>query len=99
MNIENLINNTKPVADSFVNDQLKWRRERIETLTKELGKAKELADSYKQLYYNELGIVKQFLPLIEKLEELGLLGENDIKISDTLEKHLQSHKYYNKIQK
>jgi hypothetical protein len=99
MSIENLINNTRPVANGYINDQLKWRRERIETLTKELGTAKALADSYKQLYHNELSIVKQFLPLIEKLEQLELLGENDIKISDTLKKHLQSHNYYNKIKK
>ena len=35
MQLNNIITNTRPVADSFVNDQLKWRRERIEKLTKE----------------------------------------------------------------
>lgn len=99
MSISNLINNTRPVANGYINDQLKWRRERIETLTKQLAKTKELANSYKKLYHNELNIITQFLPLIEHLEQLELLGENDIKISDTLKKHLQSHDYYNKIQK
>lgn len=90
MSIENTITNTKTVADSFVNDQLKWRRERIEDLTRELAKSRDKADNYKKLYENELDIVSQFIPLLELIEKNNDL---DFKVVDTLKKHLERHNF------
>ncbi len=88
MSIANTITNTKTVADSFVNDQLIWRRERIEALTRELSKSRDLADNYKKLYENELDIVSQFIPLLKLIEKDNDL---DFKVVDTLKKHLARH--------
>lgn len=90
MSITNTITNTKTVADSFVNDQLIWRRERIETLTRELAKSRDLADNYKKLYENELDIVSQFIPLLKLIEKDNDL---DFKVVDTLKKHLARHNF------
>jgi len=90
MSILNTITNTKTVADSFVNDQLKWRRERIETLTRDLAKSKDLANNYKKLYENELDVVSQFLPLLKLIEKDNDL---DFKVTDTLKKHLARHNF------
>ncbi len=90
MSILNTITNTKTVADSFVNDQLKWRRERIEDLTRELAKSRGLADNYKKLYENELDVVSQFLPLLKLIEKDNDL---DFKVTDTLKKHLARHNF------
>jgi uncharacterized protein YigA (DUF484 family) len=90
MSIENTITNTKTVADSFVNDQLKWRRERIEDLTRELAKSRDKADNYKKLYENELDIVSQFIPLLKLIEKDNDL---DFKVVDTLKKHLERHNF------
>ena len=68
-NTSNIITNTKPVADSFVNDQLKWRRERIEELTKQRTK-------YFQLYQNECRFVKHLSELINLLIKSKLSGDN-----------------------
>lgn len=61
----NIINNTKAVADSFVNDQLKWRRERIEKLSTDLQKKNRQIDDLKQLYKNECDFVKQLRDLFK----------------------------------
>lgn len=53
----NIINNTKAVADGFVNDQLKWRRERIEELTKTLKKKDSQLEDLRKLYSNECKFV------------------------------------------
>ena len=90
MSIENTITNTKTVADSFVTDQLKWRRERIEDLTRELAKSRDKADNYKKLYENELDIVSQFIPLLKLIEKDNDL---DFKVVDTLKKHLERHNF------
>jgi len=90
MSIENTITNTKTVADSFVNDQLKWRRERIEDLTRELAKSRDKADNYKKLYENELDIVSRFIPLLKLIEKDNDL---DFKVVDTLKKHLERHNF------
>lgn len=90
MSIENTITNTKTVADSFVNDQLKWRRERIEDLTRELAKSRDKADNYKKLYENELDIVSRFIPLLKIIEKDNDL---DFKVVDTLKKHLERHNF------
>jgi len=90
MSIENTITNTKTVADSFVNDQLKWRRERIEDLTRELAKSRDKADNYKKLYENELDIVSQFIPLLKLIEKDNDL---DFKVVATLKKHLERHNF------
>jgi len=90
MSIENTITNTKTVANSFVNDQLIWRRERIETLTRELAKSRDLADNYKKLYENELDIVSQFIPLLKLIEKDNDL---DFKVVATLKKHLERHNF------
>ncbi len=90
MSIENTITNTKTVADSFVNDQLKWRRERIEDLTRELAKRRDKADNYKKLYENELDIVSRFIPLLKLIEKDNDL---DFKVVDTLKKHLERHNF------
>ena len=90
MSIENTITNTKTVADSFVNDQLKWRRERIEDLTRELAKSRDRADNYKKLYENELDVVSQFLPLLKLIEEDTNLS---FKVSETLKEHLARHNF------
>ena len=90
MSIENLVNNTKPVANGFINDQLQWRRERIETLTRQLAKSKESANNYKKLYENELDIVSQFIPLLKLIEKDNDL---DFKVTDTLKKHLARHNF------
>lgn len=90
MSIQNQIMNTRSVADSFVNDQLKWRRERIETLTRELAKSRDTADNYKKLYENELDIVSQFIPLLKLIEKNNDL---DFKVVDTLKKHLARHNF------
>lgn len=90
MSIQNQIMNTRSVADSFVNDQLKWRRERIETLTRDLAKSRDTADNYKKLYENELDIVSQFIPLLKLIEKNNDL---DFKVVDTLKKHLARHNF------
>ena len=87
MNIDNLITNTKPVADSFVNDQLKWRRERIEELTKQRTK-------YFQLYQKECRYVKNLAELINimvaKLEEdMGDIP-NARELQETIQKHIDN---------
>lgn len=89
MYIENLINNTKPVADSFVNDQLKWRRERIEKLTQE-------RDNYKRLYQNECEFVKQLTELIQFMtttleKDMGEIP-NAHKLMETIQKHINNQK-------
>jgi hypothetical protein len=89
MNIENLINNTKPVADSFVNDQLKWRRERIEKLTQE-------RDNYKRLYQNECEFVKQLTELIQFMtttleKDMGEIP-NARKLMETIQEHVNNQK-------
>lgn len=89
MNIENLINNTKPVADSFVNDQLKWRRERIEKLTQE-------RDNYKRLYQNECEFVKQLTELIQFMtttleKDMGEIP-NARKLMETIQEHINNQK-------
>ena len=79
MSIENLINNTRPVANGYINDQLKWRKQRIETLELQLSNLKTLSlkyidmakivieerDSYKKLYKNECEFVQQLSVLLE----------------------------------
>ena len=89
MNIENLINNTKPVADSFVNDQLKWRRERIEDLTQE-------RDKYKKLYNNECKFVQDLSGLIKFMtttleEDMGEIP-NARKLMETIQEHINNQK-------
>jgi hypothetical protein len=89
MNIENLINNTKSVADSFVNDQLKWRRERIEKLTQE-------RDNYKRLYQNECEFVKQLTELIQFMtttleKDMGEIP-NARKLMETIQEHVNNQK-------
>ena len=79
MSIENLINNTRPVANGYINDQLKWRKQRIETLELELANLKTLTakltrmgsdvilerDKYKKLYKEECEFVQQLSVLLE----------------------------------
>lgn len=89
MSIENLINNTKPVADSFVNDQLKWRRERIEKLTQE-------RDKYKKLYKNECEFVQQLSELIKFMtttleKDMGEIP-NARKLMETIQEHINNQK-------
>ena len=88
-NTSNIITNTKPVADSFVNDQLKWRRERIEELTKQRTK-------YFQLYQNECRFVKHLSELINLLiDELQKdMGEipHAHKVKETIQKHIDNQK-------
>ena len=85
MNIDNLITNTKPVADSFVNDQLKWRRERIEQLTQE-------RDRYKKLYEKEVQFVATLTELVQFMTKtaVDVFGEipNADKVLEKLNKHI-----------
>ena len=89
MDILNQITNTKPVADSFVNDQLKWRRERIEELTQE-------RDRYKKLYEKEVQFVATLTELIQFMTKTAedVFGEipNADKLIETLNKHTNKNK-------
>ena len=89
MSIDNLINNTRPVANGYINDQLKWRRERIETLTKE-------RDKYKKLYKNECEFVQQLSELIKFMtttleEDMGEIP-NARKLMKTIQRHINNQK-------
>tara|TARA_R110002020_G_scaffold34108_7_gene104128 strand:- start:7188 stop:7499 length:312 start_codon:yes stop_codon:yes gene_type:complete len=102
MNIPKIIlNNAKLSGDSFVNDQLKWRRERIEDLTKDLAKSKELVNTYKTAYKNECDFVKQLRDLykftLDTLkEDMGEIPNAD-KLLSTIDKHVQSNdNFFNK---
>ena len=101
MSILNTITNTKTVADSFVNDQLKWRRERIETLTRDLAKSKELTAKYKKLYKNECDFVKQlrdlFVFTLDTLkEDMGELPNAD-QVLSVIDKHIEiNDNFFNK---
>ena len=89
MDILNQITNTKPVADSFVNDQLKWRRERIEELTQE-------RDRYKKLYEKEVQFVATLTELIQFMtktaEDVFSEIPNADKLIETLNKHTNKNK-------
>jgi len=94
-NLSNIILNTKPVADSFVNDQLKERRERIEKLTRQLFRKNKQISELKLLYQNEIGIVdllNQSLVIIKKqTTDKELLPMLD-KIIKTTNKHINNKK-------
>jgi hypothetical protein len=94
-NTSNIILNTKPVADSFVNDQLKERRERIEKLTRQLFRKNKQINELKLLYQNEIGIVdllNQSLVIIKKqTTDKELLPMLD-KIIKTTNKHINNKK-------
>ena len=87
MDILNQITNTKPVADSFVNDQLKWRRERIEELTKQRTK-------YFQLYQKECRYVKHLAELINimiaELEKDMCEIPNARELQEKIQKHIDN---------
>ena len=89
MDILNQITNTKPVADSFVNDQLKWRRERIEELTQE-------RDRYKKLYEKEVQFVATLTELLQFMTKTAedVFGKipNADKLIETLNKHTNKNK-------
>lgn len=101
MSILNTITNTKTVADSFVNDQLKWRRERIEDLTRDLAKSKELTTKYKKAFKNECDFVKQLRDLykftLDALkEDMGEIPNAD-KLLSTIDKHVKwNDNFFNK---
>jgi hypothetical protein len=89
MQLNNIITNTKPVADSFVNDQLKWRRERIEKLTKE-------RNLYKKAYEQECEYVRTLSELVNFMitdmeNVVGTLPHAE-KLKETLEKHIKEQK-------
>tara|TARA_X000001382_G_scaffold35323_1_gene23271 strand:- start:2086 stop:2403 length:318 start_codon:yes stop_codon:yes gene_type:complete len=96
MSIENTITNTKTVADSFVNDQLIWRRERIETLTREIKDLKEQNNQLRQLFTNEVDFVKLMKGCIEDL--LQIEGANELdsakKAMEQIDRHIYSQEQY-----
>jgi hypothetical protein len=94
-NLSNIILNTKPVADSFVNDQLKERRERIEKLTRQLFRKNKDISKLKLLYKNEVGIVdllNQTLKLIRENTTDKDLAPMLNKVIKTTEAHIKNNK-------
>ena len=90
MDILNQITNTKPVADSFVNDQLKWRRERIEFLTKKLI-------DQKTLYKNECKFVRLMRLALEDIIKISDCADSPEakKLLDTIDIHINNQKINN----
>ena len=86
---EIITNNARLSADSFVNDQLKWRRKRIEKLTQE-------RDNYKRLYQNECEFVQQLSELIQFMtttleKDMGEIP-NARKLMETIQVHINNSK-------
>ena len=67
MSILNTITNTKTVADSFVNDQLKWRRERIEDLTKNVSSKSQQAEKLQTVIQKNLKYMEVMAQCIAEL--------------------------------
>jgi len=101
MSINNKITNTKTVADSFVNDQLKWRRERIEKLTTVLHHRNREVENLKKLYKNECDFVKQLRDLFKFTldtlkEDMGEIPNAD-KLLSIIDKHIDiNDNFHNK---
>ncbi len=98
MNIpEIILNNAKLSGDSFTNDQLKWRRLKIEELTKKLHIKTQAHDEYKKLYESECEFTRDLADFIkftvDTLEEdENMQLPNGRKLLKTIQKKLDNQK-------
>lgn len=92
---EIITNNARLSADSFVNDQLKWRRLRIEQLTRSLDNKNKQIDNLKKMFINEIGIVDELsktLKLINKNFKDDALNNMINTVIEATEKHINNSK-------
>jgi len=89
----NIINNTKAVADSYVNDQLKWRRERIEYLSELIKLKNEKIDNLETLYSNECKFVEIMRDCITEIISTFEVEEQEAskQLMETINQHIENN--------
>jgi hypothetical protein len=89
----NIINNTKAVADSYVNDQLKWRRERIEYLSELIKLKNEKIDNLETLYSNECKFVELMRDCIKEIVSTFEVEDQAAskQLMETINQHIENN--------